>query len=91
VEISEQELKKYGGWVAQASEEMVERREHLTTLSGSIGVAIDMVGQVAMLVISTMTSGGERGTAPQGAKVLPFPSTRPPAAPPVRLPKASGM
>ncbi|MFE8604450.1 hypothetical protein [Archangium violaceum] len=91
VELSEQELKKYGGWVAQAAEEMVERRERLTTLSGAVGVAIDIVGQVAMLVISTATSGGERGTVPQGAKVLRFPSTPPPAAHPVRLPKASGM
>ncbi|OJT18616.1 hypothetical protein BO221_38330 [Archangium sp. Cb G35] len=91
VEISEQELKKYGGWVAEASDEMVERRERLTTLSGAIGVAIDVVGQVAMLVISTTTSGGERGTAPQGAKVLPFPSSPQPAAPPARLPRAAGM
>ena len=91
VELSEQELKKYGGWVAQAAEEMVERRERLTTVSGAIGLAIDVVGQVAMLVISTARSGGERGTAPQGAKVLRLPSSPPPAEPPIRLPKASGM
>jgi hypothetical protein len=91
VEISEQELKKYGGWVAQTSEAMVERRERLTTLSSALGVAIEVVGQVAMLVISTTTSGGERSTAQQGAKVLPFPSSPSPAASPVRLPKASGM
>ncbi|HYO57119.1 hypothetical protein [Archangium sp.] len=90
VEITEQELKQYGGWVAQAIEGMVDRRERLATLSGVIGVAIDVVGEVAMTVISTAMSG-ERGAAQSGGKVLPFPSKSPTTTPPVQLPKASGM
>jgi hypothetical protein len=90
VEISEQELKQYGGWVAQAVEGMVDRRERLATISGALGVAIDVVGEVAMVVISTALSG-ERGAAHPGGKVLPFPSKSPPGAPQVPLPKASGM
>jgi hypothetical protein len=89
-EVSEQELKQYGGWVAQAVEEGVDRRERLATISGAIGVAIDIVGTVAMIVISTATSG-ERSTTQQGGRVLPFPSKPSPTAPPVQLPKASGM
>ena len=90
VEISEQELKQYGGWVAQAVEGMVERRERLSTISGAIGVAIDTVGKVAMIVVST-TRSNERGTSLPGGKVLPFPSKSPPTVAPVPLPKASGM
>jgi hypothetical protein len=90
VEISEQELKQYGGWVAQAVEGMVDRRERLTTFSGAIGVAIDVVGEVAIVVISTAMSG-DRGAAQPGGKLLPFPSKSPPGTPPVQLPKASGM
>ncbi|HLM48392.1 MAG TPA: hypothetical protein VK458_31295 [Myxococcaceae bacterium] len=90
VEISEQELKKYGGWVAQAVEGMVDRRERLATFSGAIGVAIDVVGEVAMVVISTTISGERRAMHPEG-KLLPFPSKSPPRASQVPLPKASGM
>lgn len=90
VEISEQELKQYGGWVAQKVEEGVDRRERLATLSGAIGVAIDIVGGVAMIVISTAMSG-ERGASLPGGKVLPFPSKSSSTAPPPQLPKASGM
>jgi hypothetical protein len=90
VEIPEQELKQYGGWVAQAVEDMVDRRERIATLSGAVGVAIDIVGEVAMIVISTATPG-ERGTGQPGAKLLPFPSKPAPTAPPARLSKASGM
>ncbi|HYO54779.1 hypothetical protein [Archangium sp.] len=90
VEITEQELKQYGGWVAQAVEGMVDRRERLATLSETIGVAIDIVGKVAIGVISTAMSG-ERGASQPGGKVLPFPSKPSPTAPPVQLPKASGM
>ncbi|WP_146209601.1 hypothetical protein [Vitiosangium sp. GDMCC 1.1324] len=90
VEISEQELKQYGGWVSQAVEEGVERRERLATISGAIGVAIDIVGEVAMIVIST-AAPGERGAAQPGGKVLPFPSKPLPTEPPAQLPRASGM
>ncbi|WP_095990781.1 hypothetical protein [Cystobacter fuscus] len=90
VEISEQELKQYGGWVAQAVEGMVERREQLTTLSGAIGVAIDIVGEVAMLFISAARPGEHRATEP-GGKVLPMISKPAPTKPQVQLPRASGM
>lgn len=90
VEISEQELKWHGGWVAQVVEGIVERRERIATLSGAIGIAIDIIGHVAMSVISSSTSG-ERGTAQPGEKILSFPSKPSPTAPPVQLPKASGM
>ncbi|MFY0562909.1 hypothetical protein ACN28E_03610 [Archangium lansingense] len=90
VEISEQELKQYGGWVAQATEGMVDRRERVATLSGAFGVAIDIVGEVAMIVISGARSG-EHNAARPGGKVLPFPSKPSPTASPARLPKASGM
>jgi len=87
VDISEQELKQYGGWVAQAIEGMVDRRERLATLSGAIGGAIDVLGEVAIVVISTAMSG-ERSTVQPKARVLPFPAQ---PSHPVQLPKASGM
>lgn len=90
VEISQQELKQYGGWVAQAVEGMVDRRERLATLTGAIGVAIDVVGEVAIVIITTAMSG-ERGAAQPGGKVLPFPSKSSTGTPPVQFPKASGM
>jgi hypothetical protein len=58
VEISEQELKEYGGWVAQVVEEMVDRREKLATFSGTIGVVIDIVGGAAVVTLSSLMSGG---------------------------------
>jgi hypothetical protein len=90
VEISEQELKQYGGWVAQAVEGMLDRRERLATLSGAVGVAIDIVGEVAMIAISTALPA-ERGTSQAGGKVIPFPSKPLSASPPIQLPAASGM
>jgi hypothetical protein len=90
VEISEQELKQYGGWVAQAVEGMVERREQLAILSGAIGVAINVVGEVAMLFISAARTGEHRA-AKAGGKVLPMTSRPSPTEPQVQLPRASGM
>ncbi|WNG43084.1 hypothetical protein F0U60_02470 [Archangium minus] len=90
VVISEQELKQYGRSVAQAVEAMVDRRERVATLGETLGMAIDIVGEVAMIVISTATSG-ERGTAQPGGKLLPFPSKPSSTAPAGQLPRASGM
>ena len=90
VEISEQELKQFGGWVARSVEGMVDRRERLATLSGTIGVAIDLAGEAAMTLIFTVMSG-DRGASQQGGKVLPFPSNPLPTTSPVRMPRASGM
>ena len=89
VEISEQELKRYGGWVAQAVEKMVDRRERLATVAGSVGVAIDIVGEVALVIISARQPQGA-DSHPTG-KVLPFATKPSPAAPPTRRPMASGM
>ena len=90
VEISEQELKEYGGWVSQAVEGMVERRERLSTFSGAVGLAIDIVGKAALVFITTAVPQ-ERGIPQAGAKVLPFPS-RPSEPPtPLPLPRASGL
>jgi hypothetical protein len=97
-ELTEQELEEYGGWVAQAVEGMVSRRERLATFSGAIGIAIDIVGTIAVGVFSGALSGRNGSQArPQqppsqgGAQVIPFPA-RPPPAPsqPVPLPAASG-
>ena len=91
VEISEQELKKYGGWVSQAVEGMVERRERLATFSEAVGLAIDIVGKAAMVFIANAATQ-ERSITPQaGAKVLPFPSKPSAPAPPLSLPRASGL
>lgn len=90
VVLSEQELKQYGRWVAQAVEGMIDRRERVTTLSEALGMAIDIVGEVAMIVITTATSG-ERGTSQPGGKLLPFPSKPSSTTPAGQLPRASGM
>lgn len=90
VEISERELKQYGGWVAQAIEGMVDRRERLASLREAIGTAIKIAGGVALVVVSAGMSG-ERGAVRPEGKLLPFPSKPLPTVPQVQLPKASGM
>lgn len=101
VELTEAELKQYGGWVGQAVDGMVSRREHLAASSRVIGIAIDVIGNAAMGVFSSVILGqvGSRPTTrpsagsvpPQvGAQVIPFPSRAPPTLPPARLPAASG-
>ncbi|WNG50863.1 hypothetical protein F0U60_47120 [Archangium minus] len=47
VELTEQELRQFGGWVGQAVDGMVSRRERLATFSGAIGIVIDVAGTVA--------------------------------------------
>ena len=94
VDITEQEMELYGGWVGQAVEGMVSRREQLATFSGAVGVCIDFIGDVAVGVFSGSLIGG-RGTkqppAQGGGQVIPFP-TRPPApAPQAKVPAASGI
>ena len=99
LEISEEELKQYGGWVGQAVEDMVERREQLASFSGAVGAAIDFIGTAAVLILSSASPEG-RGSSPSagqpaqaplpGGKVIPFPSKPPPSATPAR-PAAGGM
>lgn len=97
VEITEQELKQFGGWVAQVTEGLVERREKLATFREAVGRVVDVVGGATILVISTAASAvrgagattGHGKPASPGGKVLPF--RRPPMPAPAQMPKASGM
>jgi hypothetical protein len=97
VELTEQEIKQFGGWVAQVTEELVERREKVATFREAVGRVIDVVGGATLLVITTAASAvrgtgaatGQSPPATPGGKVLPF--RRPPTPSPAHLPKASGM
>jgi hypothetical protein len=101
VDLTEQEMQQYGGWVAQAVEGMVSRREQLAMFSGAIGIAIDIVGGVAVGIF-TGTLLGRRGS-PSGTQrppgppihgsgqVIPFPAKPPPSMQPAQVPAASGM
>ncbi len=94
VDITEQEMQQYGGWVGQAVEGMVTRREQLATFSGAVGVCIDFIGDAAVGVFSGSLLGGRGAKQPpaqSGGQVIPFP-TRPPApALPAKAPAASGI
>lgn len=96
VELTEQELREFGGWVGQAVEDMVARRERLATFSGAVGIVIDLVGDAAVgffsgEILGRLGSGPESQQPPTqaGGQVIPFPA-RPSPSPPVRLP-ATGM
>jgi hypothetical protein len=101
VELTEQEMRQYGGWVAQAVEGMVSRRERLASFSGVIGIFIDVIGKAAVgtfssVILGHMGSGPSAQQPPKpppnqvGGQVIPFPSRTPPVTPPARLPAASG-
>ena len=92
VEISRDEMQKYGGWVAQAVEGTISRRESLTSLRGTIGMVIDVIGTVAVGAFSGIISGqmGSRTPAQGGGQVIPFP-TKPPRVAPPSVPAASGI
>ncbi|WPB73904.1 hypothetical protein KYC5002_33320 [Archangium violaceum] len=98
VELTEQELQRYGGWVAKAVEDMVERRENLATFSGAIGIVIEVIGTAAVAVFSSeifgrmgSSSGAQQPPTHGGGQVIPFPTRPPPTAPPTRMPAAAGM
>lgn len=97
VELTAQELQKYGGWVGQAVEGMVSRRERLATFSGAVGIVIEVVGTAATgffsgAIFGQMGSGVRQPpTQGGGAQVIPFPVRPPPTAPPARVPAAAGM
>jgi len=93
-----EELKQYGGWVEKAVEDMVTRREKLATFSGAVGLVIDMVGEVARVVLwgaimGQMSAGPgvQQPPAQGGGQVIPLPVRTPPAAPPVQVPAAASM
>jgi hypothetical protein len=100
VDLTVQELAEYGGWVAQAVEGMVTRRERLASFSGAVGVVIEIVGDIAVGVFSGALSPRSGAQGPQrpsvqppsqgGGQVIPFPSRAAPLPPPVSLPAASG-
>jgi len=95
VELTKEEMLQYGGWVAQAVEGMVNRREQLDHFSGVVGITIDIIGDIAVgffsgNVLARMgsTPGARQPPArspPQGGtKAIPFPSQASPGAPTVR-------
>lgn len=99
VDLTVEELRQYGGWVGQAVEGMVSRREKLTTLSGTVGMVIELVGGVATTVLwgsilGQMDTGtGVRQPPTQGGgQVIPFPARSVPTTPPAQqVPAAAGM
>jgi hypothetical protein len=94
VDVTEQEMQQYGGWVGQAIEGMVSRRERLATFSGAVGVCIDVVGSVAVGIFSGSLVGGAGARQPPaqgGGRVIRFPSRPPASVPPAKIPAASGM
>ena len=97
VDLTVEELRQYGGWVGQAVEEMVTRREQLATFSGAMGVVIGVVGESARVIFMgailgrmSSDSGTQQPPSQGGGQVIPFPG-RPPIAPPAQTPKAVGM
>lgn len=96
-ELNEQDLRQYGGWVSQAVESMVHRREELTQLSEAVGTAIDFVGTAATVffwseLLGRMGAGTEGQQPPTqgGGQVIPFPARPPPVALPAQSPAAVG-
>ncbi|WNG21537.1 hypothetical protein [Cystobacter fuscus] len=97
VDITEQEMQQYGGWVAQAVDGMVDRRERLAGFSGAVGVAIDIIGGIAVGAFSGFISSGAGAERPSarppgqgGGQVVPFPSRSTPAVAPALRPTGSG-
>ncbi len=97
-DITEEELRQYGGWVEKAVEDMVSRREKLATFGGAVGLVIDLVGNVATVVLwgailGQMGSGPGAQQPPTqgGGQVIPFPARAPPAAQPTQVPAAASM
>jgi hypothetical protein len=98
VDLTVEELRQYGGWVEKAVEGMISRREKLATVSGTVGMVIDLIGGIATTVLWSAIqgqmgsgSGAQQPPAQGGGQVIPFPARSPPTAPPARLPAAAGM
>ncbi|MFE8596494.1 hypothetical protein [Archangium violaceum] len=97
-DLSVEELHQYGGWVEKAVEDMISRREKLATVSGAMGLVIDLVGETARVVLwgalmgQLGTSTGARQPPTQGGgQVIPFPTRPAPTAPPAQVPAAASM
>ncbi|WNG55167.1 hypothetical protein F0U59_10545 [Archangium gephyra] len=96
VDLTVEELRQYGGWVEKAVEGMISRREKLATVSGTVGMVIDLIGGVATTVLwsaiqGQMGSGTQQPPTQGSGQVIPFPARPPPTAPPARVPAAAGM
>jgi hypothetical protein len=98
VDLTVEELRQYGGWVEKAVEGMISRREKLATVSGTVGMVIDLIGGVATTILwgailGQMGSGtgAQPPSAQGGGQVIPFPARPPPPAPPAQVPAAAGM
>jgi hypothetical protein len=96
VELTEQEMQQYGGWVGQAVDGLISRREKLATFSGAVGIAIEVMGNAATaffsgVIFSQMGSGAGQPPAQGGGQVIPFPARPPPAVPSTQVPAAAGM
>ncbi|HEX5748362.1 MAG TPA: hypothetical protein VFZ09_19130 [Archangium sp.] len=96
VDLTVEELRQYGGWVEKAVEGMISRREKLATVSGTVGMVIDLIGGIATTVLwgaiqGQMGSGAQQPPTQGGGQVIPFPARPPPPAPPARVPAAAGM
>ncbi|QRK13050.1 hypothetical protein JQX13_25300 [Archangium violaceum] len=98
VELTEQEMRQYGGWLGQAVEDMVRRRERLATFSGAVGIVIEVIGTAATAVFSgeifgRMGSGTSARQPPTqgGGQVIPFPRQQPRTTSPAQVPAAAGM
>ncbi|HYO69723.1 MAG TPA: hypothetical protein VEU33_26970 [Archangium sp.] len=97
-DLSVEELRQYGGWMEKAVEDMISRREKLATVSGTVGLVIDVVGEAAKVVLwgaimghMGSSTGAQQPPAQGGGQVIPFPSRPPPAAPPAQMPAAASM
>lgn len=98
VNLTEQELRQYGGWVGQAVEGLVARREQLSTIRGSVGVVVDTMGTVATLFFSSVVldrmgprTGSQQPPSQTGGQLIPLP-IRPSSLPrPVRIPAAASQ
>lgn len=98
VELTEQDMRRYGGWVEQAVEGMVSRREQLATVSGAVGIVIEVIGNAARGFFSGVILG-QMGSSPSaqqpptqgGGQLIPFPARPLPATPPAQVPAAAGV
>lgn len=99
VELTEQEMRQYGGWVAQAVEGLVSRRERLAGFSGAVGIVIEVIGTAATgffsgAIFGQMGSGSGAQQPPPaqgGGQIIPFPARPPPSVPPAQVPAAAGI
>jgi hypothetical protein len=97
MELTVEEMQQYGGWVAEAIEGMVARREQLAAFRGASGVCIDVIGTTAMgffsgAILSHMGGRPEIRQPPaQGGQVIPFPARPSSPSAPAKVPAASGQ